>query len=395
MRKLASIQKISAIRPIPGADFIVAVDVLGWTVVCKKDDFQVGDAVVYFEIDSWLDAQNPVFGSFVDRFSNWGDKRGMRLKTIKLRKQISQGLVLAISEFPELSASVLGLDKLKEGDDVTEILRIEKWESLADQRESNGPNKAAGAKPFPSFIRKTDQERVQNYVGHLAQHLDETFEVTIKLDGSSMTVFHVPKTSPYSAHCMEDMEVRLMKRMTYFGKLFYKIKKALRFIQQPAVSGVCSRNIQLPVDEDNHFSKFYRDNKLAEVLDKYGKAIAVQGELLAPSIQGNYEKVDKFEFYVFDIFDIDTQVYMTPPEVSIIADELGLQSVPVLKQVCKLSDFGDTSDMRGVVDNILAYAEGPGMNKGVKREGVVFKSNQSEFSFKAISNSYLLKKDAQ
>lgn len=78
MRKLATIQRISAIRPIEGADKIEVADVLGWSVVVGKGEFQAGDLAVYFEIDSWLDASNPAFASFEDRFTNWGTKRGMR-----------------------------------------------------------------------------------------------------------------------------------------------------------------------------------------------------------------------------------------------------------------------------------------------------------------------------
>lgn len=391
MRKLASIQKILNLRPIPGADLIEVADVLGWSVVVKKGDFKVGDLCVYYEIDSFLNAEDPRYATFEERFTNWGDKRGMRLKTIKLRKQISQGLVLGVSQFTEIKNP-------QEGDDVTELLKIEKWESLSESHGNGGGMgaKTAGAKPFPSFIRKTDQERVQNYLTKLAKHADEDFEVTIKLDGSSMTVFHVGKDSEHFAFAWSDIETRMLKKKGFFGKLFYRLRKKLGLVSVPDfLNGVCSRNIQLDLKGDNHFSAFVAENNILEGLENLNMNIAVQGELIAPSIQQNYEQVDKFEFYVYDVFNIDKQEYFLPEQSRIIAQRLGLNYVPVLNVNAPLSAFGDINDARGLVDKILAFAEGPGMNKGVKREGVVFKSNKTPFSFKAISNSYLLKKDSK
>jgi RNA ligase (TIGR02306 family) len=393
MRKLASIQRVLSVRPIPGADLIEAVDVLGWTVVCKKGQFAPGDLCVYFEIDSFLNAEDTRYAAFEDRFTNWGTKRGMRLKTIKLRKQISQGLIMPISDYFELSPSVR-INPVVEGEDVTELLKIEKWEP-AEEAASNagGVGKVAGSKPFPSFLRKTDQERVQNYIGELPKVADQSFEITIKLDGSSMTVFHVNKMSPHYAHVMEDIEIRAMKRMSWLGKRWYAIKKAVGLVQSPTfVDGLCSRNIQLDIDDGNHFSQYVREHGLLEALENYGQNIAVQGELIAPSIQGNYEKVAGFEFYVYDVFDIDAQRYFSPEVAREIVQALGMKYVPVLQQEAKLSDFGleEGVSVRDVVDNILTFAEGDGMNKGVKREGVVFKSNQTGFSFKAISTSYLI-----
>jgi RNA ligase (TIGR02306 family) len=397
LRKLASIQKVLAVRPIEGADKIEVVDVLGWSVVVKKGEFKPGDLCVYLEIDSWLDSSIPAFQAdvFVERYTNWGTKRGMRLKTIKLRKQISQGLVLPISDFAELTGD------LSEGYDVTEILNIEKWEP-AEETQSNGPNKVAGGGKFPSFIRKTDQERVQNYVNELPKHADETFEVTIKLDGSSMTIFHVGKGSEHYAHVVEDMETRALAKKSFFGKLLHKAKKVVGLVKTPeCITGVCSRNIELPINEGNHFSTYVREHNLLDKLKAAGKNVAVQGELLAPTIQQNHEKVGGFEFHVFDVFDIDKQEYLKPAAAREIVASLGLDYVPVLSEAMSLrafeheADDGSPAFTRYVVDMILAFAEGPGMNPGVKREGVVFKSNQSDFSFKAISNSYLLKKEGK
>ena len=275
MRKLASIQKIQNLRPIPNADLIEVADVLGWSVVVKKGDFQVGDLAVYYEIDSFLNADDKRYATFEDRFINWGDKRGMRLKTIKLRKQISQGLVLKLDQFPEIKNP-------QEGDDVTEVLKIEKWESLAEAHGNGGGmgQKTAGATPFPAFIRKTDQERVQNYTNELPKHTndDEDFEVSIKLDGSSMTVFRINESSPQFGYALTDIETRKLRRKGFFGKLFYKLGKKFGLIKDPVyLDGVCSRNIQLDTNGNNHFSQFVRDNKILEKLASVNLSIAIQG----------------------------------------------------------------------------------------------------------------------
>lgn len=396
MRKLASIQKVLNIRPIPGADLIEAVDVLGWTVVTQKGNYKVGDLCIYFEIDSFLNAEDPRFASFEERFINWGDKRGMRLKTIKLRKQISQGLTLPLRDFPEIKNP-------QEGDDVTELLKIEKWESLSESQGNGGGmgGKTAGATPFPAFLRKTDQERVQNYMAELRKHDQETFEVSIKLDGSSMTVFYINDQSPHFKFAWEDIEKRKLRNLNPLKKVLYKLGKLVGLNKPPKfISGLCSRNIQLDPAHSNHFSQYVKDKEILETLERMDINIAIQGELIGPSIQQNHENVEGLEFYVYDTFNIDAQKYDKPVGARTITQLAGLNYVPVLNTDAKLSDFADKEnpeDYRKMVDNILAFAEGPGMNQGVKREGIVFKSNsdgpyETEFSFKAISNSYLLKK---
>lgn len=382
MRKLATIQRITGIHPIPGADKIVRADVLGWSVVVGKDEFKEGDFAVYFEIDSWLDATNPAFKSFEERFIAWGTKRGMRLKTIKLRKQISQGLLMPWDKFPALSALLV-----KEGADVTETLGIEKWEALEEANANNGSQAA-----FPSFIFKTDQERVQNLGSQLPQHMEETFEVSIKLDGSSMTVYHLNDGSAY----FDDHYAKRTKnkKLTWWQRL----KRWLGRDSKPAhIQGVCSRNCELDKDGDSLFAKVARDAGIFEALENLDLNYALQGELVAPSIQGNHEQVQKPEFYVFDVFDIDNQCYLLPAAAQeLVEGLLGLNYVRVIDIAKSLTHFvTDMDNTRAAVENILAYAEGPGMNADVKREGLVFKSNQTPFSFKAISNSYLLKKEGK
>ena len=167
--------------------------------------------------------------------------------------------------------------------------------------------------------------------------------MTIKVDGSSITVFH------------------------FNGEM-----------------GVCSRNIELKEHEDNAFWAIARKEQLIEKLQSYGANLALQGELLAPNIQSNHEKVTKPEFHCFSVFDIDKQEYLLPQQRRELCSQLGIPHVPVVAENFILSH---------TVDELLTLAEGDGINPGVQREGLVFKSNTSQFSFKAVSNSYLIKKD--
>ena len=393
MRKMATIQEVSKVYPIPGADKIEAVDVLGWTVVSEKGIHSVGDKVVFYEIDSWLSADDPRYDSFKERFSTWGEKTGMRLRTIKLRKQISQGLIMSLKHFPEIKNAKLG-------DDVTEILKIEKWESEKEQKSNGGAQgvHVVGSKPFPSFIYKTDQERIQNYMHCIPDILNETYEATVKLDGSSMTVFHLTNTSPLFAEALDEIEAKNYKKKSTLGKFWFKLMKKLGRLERPDfINGVCSRNIQLDNDGDNHFSKFVNENNIFEKLESLGYDIAIQGELIGPNIQANYEKVAQNEFYVYDVFDINNKKYLLPGNAQSVTAELKLNYVPVLAKNLDLkyipgfiNDATNPDNSRNAVDAILKFAEGEGLMKGVKREGVVYKSNVSPRSFKAISNSYLV-----
>lgn len=326
MRKLASIRKIAAIRPIPEADAIECVTVDGWEVVTKKGEHQVGDLVIYLEIDSWVPNRLAPFLSKGKEPREFNTVKGERLRTVKLRGQISQGLILPYATLGRIAA---------EGEDVSEELGIQKWE-----RPIN-PQLAGLAKGnFPSFIPKTDQERIQN-CKHVLEDREERYEVTIKLDGSSFTAYH------------RDGEV-----------------------------GVCSRNLELKETENNAFWRVARKYGVLELLAQEGN-YAIQGELIGPGIQGNQEKLDDIDMYVFDVFSIDTQSYLNAWDRYTLVEKLKLKHVPIL---------GHNEQAPEDLQAALKYAEGTSLNPAVNREGVVFKSTRNpSLSFKAISNSWLLK----
>ena len=339
-RVMARVVRIDAINPIKDADQIEVAQIGGWKVVVKKGEFQANSLAVYAEVDSWIPHSIAPFLTKPGQFPKvYNEVEGQRLRTIKLRGQISQGLLL--------SMSVRGSDGLvvgalfTEGDDVTDFLGIQKWEPPQEFRAAN----AKGS--FPYFIPKTDQERIQNLSRSLEKWNAENhqWQVTEKIDGSSMTVFY------------KDGEV-----------------------------GVCSRNLELKDDGTSTFWETAKSEGLVEKLIALGKNIALQGELIGGQIQGNAYKVDKFQFHLYDIFDIDTQQYLTPEDVEGTALQLNIRHVPVLEQFT-------TFDVR--MEDLIAYAEGKSV-VGAKpeREGLVFKSlTEPETSFKVISNKWLLKND--
>jgi len=346
MRKLAKVVKIDNIIEHTNADALELAIIGGWQVVVKKGEYAANDLVIYCEVDSWIPHD-------IAPFLTKGEPKvfngvtGNRLRTIKLRGELSQGLVLPISVL------LFGDDdgEWEEGDDCSELLKIQKWEA------PENPNLAGQAKgSFPSFIPKTDQERIQNIKSKIQQSFDdeEIFERTIKLDGSSMTVY------------CNNGEV-----------------------------GVCSRNQNLKINDENAENAFIKTafktgigTALLSLYVHLGRNLAVQGELMGPGIQGNKENFTYHLFFIFDIFDIDTQRYLLPEERYKCLNDLEVfgytgNHVPTL---------GTHKLETSQIDQLLLTAEGPSLFAN-QREGVVYKSTSRNFSFKAISNTWLLKNE--
>ena len=334
-RKLASIQVISDIRPIEGADAIEVARINNWDVVVAKNvGHKVGDHVVYCEIDSFLPIREEFEFLRKSSFKRMGDQEGFRLKTIRLRGQVSQGLILPMSVFGDFGWTAY------EGLDVTERLAIVKYEppipaELAGKVRGN----------FPGFLHKTDEERVQNLTKDYAKWVEEglDFYVTEKLDGSSAT-----------------------------------------FYLRDDLFGVCSRNLDLEETEGNTFWKVARELKLEEKLREFGRNLCIQGELIGEGIQGNPYKIKGHTVKFFNVFDIDTQTnYGLPMFLATMEIYLKLETVPFLTDL--------TMKLPKTIDEMLAYADGKSvLNPNFDREGVVVRSMDRKISFKAISNKFLL-----
>lgn len=332
MRKLATIQIVSDVQPIEGADRIALASVLGWKVVIKKDEFKPGDLAVYCEVDSFLPVKPEFEFLRKSSFKKMSDgTEGFRLKTIKLRGEISQGLLLPVTSLP-------GYPEVPPvGTDVSDLLSIVKYEPPI-------PAQLAGEVkgPFPGFISKTDEERVQNLIDVLPEYSDSLFYVTEKVDGTSITIY------------LKDGQF-----------------------------GICSRNLELVENPENTYWRVVRELDLENKLRAHGKNLALQGELIGEGIQKNIYKLRGQTVNFFDVFDIDKYEYFDYPAFISIMDKLGLSTVPVIEQAMKLP---------ASVDDILSMANGKSvLNPQANREGLVFRTTLGKrFSFKAISNNFLL-----
>lgn len=341
---MASVQRIQGIHPIEDADAIEVAKVNGWNVVVKRGEFNPGQDIIYFEIDSFLVDGVPAWQFLVDKNSiEFNGLKGHVLKTVRLRGQLSQGLILSLNS--------LGLSQLefKQGDDLTDVLKIQKYEPPI-------PECLVGQVKgmFPSFIKKTEQERIQNIFDKMAaKYRDVIFEATMKLDGNSMTAY------------LNNKEI-----------------------------GVCSRGLDLKINEenqDNAFIKVFKEKGIEDFLKYYGRNIAVQGEVMGPGICGNREKFSDHEFFLFDVYDIDRRRHMTPDERSVVVDDMirfGYSGsfVPNLGYVKVFDQFSN-------IDELLKASEIRSINHKTA-EGIVYRSNRlindEIISFKVISNKYLM-----
>jgi RNA ligase (TIGR02306 family) len=337
-RKLATIRKIAAIEPIEGADAIEVAVVDGWKVVVKKSEFLVDSLAVYLEIDSWVPTELAPFLSKGKEPREYEGVKGERLRTIKLRGQISQGLLLPLTVLAD-NSNIESM--VKEGEDVTAELCIIKWE-----RPMNAQLAGMARGNFPALVPKTDQERIQNLTRSFEQYQQDIWSITEKLDGSSCTFY------------LDDEDI------------FH----------------VCSRNLDLKEDEANSFWKVARKFNIEDIMRRnFMKGMAIQGEMIGEGIQGNQYKV-QLDFYVYDMYNVHTGQYILPVQLKAACEKLGLKHVPILSEIAEISS--------ATIQSLLQYAEGKSLLNGSNREGIVFKSNTvHDRSFKIVSNSWLIKNE--
>ena len=335
MRKLASIQKIKALEPIENADAIEKVTVLGWQLVVKKGEFRVGDLAVYCEIDSLM-PDRPEF--------EFLKPRGMRVRTIRLRGQISQGICFPLSILPPDF-------EIAEDADCTEILGIEKYEPPMPACLSGI---AKGR--FPSFIPKTDETRVQVLQHVLDKYKGTKCYVTEKVDGSSGTFF------------------------LYKGEF-----------------GVCSRNLELLEDEENSFWKVAREMDIENKLRSLNGNFAIQGELVGEGIQSNKLKLRGQKILFFNAFDIDKFEYLPFQQFFDLMNKLELPTVPLITSDYELeNDIDSIIKMATIKSKIYpdVWAEGIVIRPLTENLDLLLSNenfNDGRVSFKAINPEFLLK----
>lgn len=328
-RKLASIQEIREINPIPNADAIEVATILGWKVVIKKsENYKVGDKVIYCEIDSKMPPK-PEF----EFLANYG----YRVKTQKFRGQVSQGLILPIGILPEGEYAI--------GDDVTAILGVEKYEIPL-------PLGVAGdiMGTFPGFIEKTDETRIQILGDILPKYNGTKFYATEKVDGTSITLFN-----------------------------------------REGDIGVCTRNNRMKDTPNSAPWKVLRELGAVEKIANMNN-IAIQGELIGWNIQGNKYKLktNEFRFYMFNAFDINNYRPLPLEDMIRIAKELGVNTVPIIDAGYVLDFDVDTlvemskgqslicpqTRREGLVFKSVEYVEDPALGR---------------LSFKVINPDFLIK----
>lgn len=341
-RKLATIRRIKEILPIENADSLELAIVDGWKVVVRKNEFEVDDLVIYFEIDSWVPHNLAPFLSKGKEPRVYNGVEGERLKTVKLRGQISQGLILPIDQGTIEMFLTITNGASPEGFDLTEQLNVQKWE-----REIPANMRGTIKGNFPSFLRKTDAERIQNLSDELKEfnYNRNSFVVTEKLDGTSFTCYY-----------------------------------------NNGEFGVCSRNLELKEDDDsNLYWQIAKKHNLRDKLNAIGRNLAIQGEIIGEGIQKNYYKMKDQYLYIFSVYDIDNGEYLPWDDVVNFAHALGPYHVPYINEVT----FEDKT-----IDSILEGAEGKSnINHDIEREGIVFFSSNLQTNFKAISNKWLLKNE--
>lgn len=407
-RELAYVVTIDGIEPIDGYDRVESAIVGGWHVIVQKDQFKVGDPAIYFEIDSRVPADRECFAFL--------EKRHYKVKTLKMCKTISQGLLMHASDFgwtiqtaitttangtyvTDTHAGIvddegiihrvndesrfltkkLGVTYADDEDNQRKSAPVDKYKKMAQRR----PNifKKSWARWFmkrewgrklmffffgkkkdkkngwPSWVQKTDEERVQN-MPWIINSKDEWI-ATEKIDGTSTTF--------------------TMKRGKFGHKSFYVCSR-----------NVCFDSVEKPCYYDTNVywemaQKYDMFNVLAELLDNYPNEewITIQGETYGATVQNRDYSLTGRDFAAFNLIFSSKGRVGTIEMLKILAD-YGVPCVPIVCEPVYMSDFK-------TVDDILTYAEGNSQKDGLPREGIVFRTTDGQKSFKAVSNSFLLK----
>jgi len=384
-RKLASVQAIEALDPIPGADKIEVATILGWKcVVAKADGFKVGDKVVYIEVDSVLP---------VAQWSAFMAPRHYRVKTIKLRGQVSQGLVFPLSIlFDYVTADTMV--KARAGDDLTAVLGVTKHDPEAERERAEVFQKRrsgtlrwllrfrwiralAGVQrarrgAWPEWIEKTDEVRLQ----------------------SNPRLFDRLACAPPPADAREypDMGrgVYATEKLDGQSATYFMRRRCRRFFADRFEFGVCSRNLCRPHRDGSTYWRMEERYAVEKVMrlymDKHSlTTLVLQGEIVGPGVQGNRYKLPALDLYLFNA--VLNGRKLNPSETLLVANDCHMKSVPcwALLYVCQ----GDTDRP---IDRMVEYAIGSSLiTPSVSREGIVVRDRRMTVSFKVLNPEYLLK----
>jgi RNA ligase (TIGR02306 family) len=346
-RKLASIQVVSALVKHPNADSLWVATVLGWQVIVKEGEVSIGDKIILCEIDCLIPSQAAWLPAPVkDRIKREKATTHFRVKTIQLRQEISQGLIVSIGNLlpplPNTNYTDLALES-----DLTLHLGILKYEApIFTSRHPLYQSKTTNT--FPSdIISKTDEVRVQSKPSILETLIDRPYYMSLKMDGTSVTYLIHPTTNEFV---------------------------------------VASRNMIRDRPEGDDYDKcpywhIAVNCKIEEALRRHPH-LAIQGEICGPNIQRNLVGLSKYEFYVFNITDISIRARLPYRELKETCKLLDLQMVPIEEEG---EQFLPTS-----ITGLLLKAKGQYKNTKNHREGLVVRSQDQQITFKIINNDYLV-----
>lgn len=407
-RRLVTIRKINDLTPIEGADFIELATIDGWQVITKKNEFNVGDYCVFFEIDSFVPVQTQQFAFLAGSACKIDEQNveRFRLRTKKMKGCVSQGLALPVSMFyAELEAideaeghhpdsySVAireqQLAQLEESrDGIEQFLHVTKYERPDERNGGTGAGKCKSAGNFPITIPKTDEDRVQNIFGKYSQTMKGVgFRKSLKLDGSSQTIafFNNPD---FFVEKVDD-EVRAWNEETQ--ELEVVEVKPYPFQWEDGQVAICSRNLALKFDPESHFWKAALKDDIPQRLKEYcvahDRQLAIQGECMGMGIQGNREELTEHTFFAFRVWDIDNKCFFDDAEFQEFCALLGLTVVPQGDIVYFFDEYTSIKDALESADHASI--------KHKICEGDVYKSvskvNGVTVHFKVINNKFLLK----
>jgi RNA ligase (TIGR02306 family) len=331
MRALATVQTVIQITPIEDSDFLELAQVMGWRCVVNKGQFQPGQSAVYFEVDSFLPLDERFEFLRKSSYRNNDDNgEGFRIRTMRLRGQLSQGLLLPLTSFPELAGANIG-------DDVTEQLNVKKWYI---PETASGSGTIIGSRPHG--IPASDEIRIQSAPDLLTELAGRPYYVTTKMDGTSCIVY-----------CID-------------GKI-----------------GCCSRNNEIKDEADAlYWDPVYRYG-LKEKLPALGRNVVLTGELCGPGIQKNKLRLPEYAWYVFDWKEWDGERYIPYQEMLAQCHSIGVPVVPLEEQG---ESFAYSQD------ELLVMATGK-YPSGLHKEGIVVRDSQypHRVSFKVLNTEALLK----
>jgi RNA ligase (TIGR02306 family) len=316
--KVATIEEIAEIIPHPNADALELAKIKGWQVCIKKGEFKKGDMCIYICVDSVLE-DKPIY--------EFLRNKNFRIKTVKLRGQISQGIAFPMSLFKTLGHdTVVFTEPDVIGSDVSHYVYAKHYEKPLSAQLSG---QVYGL--MPSYLRKTDEDNIKNNPEIIQELTGKPYYITVKVDGSSGTYFY---------------------------------KNDVGF-------GVCSRNYQLKEDDKNSFWVIARKYDLENKLKKDGRNLAIQGEVYGPGIQGNLLGVKDIQFRAFNLFDIDNYKYLDWKELQ---EFCFYNSIPIVDTIDIGPSFNKTLAELQEFANNLVYE-----NDNLA-EGIVIRPTEESYS---------------